>query len=263
MDVSISFHDRDQGCNVMNPKVLSTKRTQILSGRKVAAVLAVLAALISAGCRKHSPPMDLKPPDPRPVYAIQVTDADEAAILQQQLRIDPLRMAGGTFYFHAAEAQLGLVRDAGYFAQQQNPAATYRRVVEVRKAAKPTEDQVLKFGVQLLNREPDHLVVSGTLDQLAALQSAGFRLQAPAREPRPRFVRIAVTDNRASVQRLSEMGVDIHSVEADREQGAREGSFRRWTVFGGAFDSVIDAVKQGGFTVTPYTPATNTPSAKK
>jgi hypothetical protein len=211
---------------------------------------AVAATLLTGGCRTPQPSVEtppketqgqtvvLPPPSTAPRYAINIEDADEIALLTQQLKLRQVMAARGTLYFAADDGQLGRLRALGYQVGRVDPEAVDSRVLRVRRTG--SEDGLRESGVVVVTREPTYWIVSGTLAQLRRLVAAGYRLEALAPgEPRPRRIRLVVA-SQTDVQRVANMDIDIFSV-AD--------TAGRYTILGAAQDMQIDRLRQAGFTV--------------
>jgi hypothetical protein len=218
-------------------------------------ILCVLVAgcLLLSACAKRWPRLDLTPADARPVYSAPVGDADEAGLLVQQLKIELVRLEPGRLLFHASADQLNAMRALGYTFQQDQAAAVSYRVVEVRRTARLTEQDLARTAVLIMNRERDVWIVRASLGQLSALQRAGFQLRTPIDEPRPRAVRIVVP-RVEDIQRVNEIGVDILGVDPHPNPKAQGSAPPRFTIGATAFDYQIDQLKALGFEVTvrPY-----------
>jgi hypothetical protein len=183
--------------------------------------------------------MDLEPTDKRPVYHTTVGDADEAQILQQELLIEPQNVAMPDLWFYVKdEGTLTKMRDLGYEISKSDLKQVYSKVV---KSEPLTDEQTKEFKIQLLNREKDHFVIRGTLEQLSALQNKGIQLMPLDYEPRPREVKVIVSRTE-DVQKASEAGLDIYSTETGKE--------REIVIYGGAFDYAVDAMKKLNFNVS-------------
>lgn len=212
------------------------------------AAMALAMLVVAVGCAHRGgyvpPPgaaVNLDPDDPRPIFSIAVGDDIEAALVQQKLGVEPLRVEGHTFYFHDTPGIRAKLAEYGYTPTRQSSYAVYQRVVRVAKRG--DEKDLARFDVTLINRENDYWVVRGTIGTLRALSAAGYRL-APlgSNEPRPRQVRIYAS-SLDDVQRINALFVDIYSV-------SREGRDQRGVIVtGGAFDGQIDALIEAGFRV--------------
>lgn len=199
-----------------------------------------LAACCSLCRPPEEPPsmIDLEPDDPRPVYSVEVADADEAALLEQQLGVEPVRQIGTMLYFFDAEGLGEQLRDFGYQPERANSYQVFRRVVRVDRLG--YEEQLLAAGVRLINREEEYWVIDGALANLRSLERAGYRLRPLGRdEPLPREVRIRL-EEAGQLQQVVAIHVDVFNVE---ESDA--GIF----VYGGAFDHQIDQLREAGFEV--------------
>ncbi len=183
--------------------------------------------------------MDLEPTDKRPVYHTTVGDADEAEILQQQLLVETQNVMVPDLWFYAKdESTLNKMKDLGYDISKSELKHVYSKVV---KSEPLTDEQIKAFKIQLINREKDHFVIRGTLEQLSALQNKGIKLMPLDYEPRPREVKVIVSRTE-DVQKASEAGLDIYSTQIGKE--------REIIIYGGAFDYAIDAMKNLKFNVS-------------
>lgn len=201
-----------------------------------------LALASGCGPAHRFEPVDLTPPDRRAVLQVEVADASEARLLEEHLDADVVRQEGATLYLYDAAGLRARLEAAGYAPAEANPDRVHHRVVRVvRRGAEAALDSI---GVQVINREPTHWVVRGSLGQLRALVQRGYTLGAVlGDEPRPRQVRIVVPDASA-VPGVGVIGVDIygHLQEADG-----------YVIHGGAFDFQIDELRYQGYTVTVVT----------
>ena len=198
--------------------------------------------LMLAACCTVRPPrqeeVNLKPNDPRPVYSITVEDADEVALLRQQLEIEPIHTKAATLYFVGTEGIAEKLKELGYDPAMADPYQVYERVVRVYR--KGTEEELLKFGVGFYNREKDYWIVRGNLSQLIALKGMGYRIATvDPSGPRSREVRVIVP-NKEDVAWIATIHVDIFTA-----QETREGI----VVYGGAFDNQIDQMREKGYQV--------------
>ena len=182
--------------------------------------------------------VDLTPNDPRPVYGIIVEDHDEIALLEQQLKLEPLYFRDSTLFFHEVPGLIKRLQDNGYTPTKANSYQVYQRVVRVAKKGK--EEELLKTGVRLINREHDFWIVQGSLAQLIALERIGYQLSTIApHEPRPREIKLKVTSFK-EIAWLNALQVDIFTVRETKEG---------FIVYGGAFDYQIDRIHEKGLKV--------------
>ena len=216
-------------------------------------LICFLLLFAATACKHAQPPgygtpapgVDLEPPR-EPILAVSVADSIEAALLEQQLNVVPVRLDGTTLYLYDRGGIGARLADLGYDPQRVNGSQVAQRTVRVsQQGAAPRED-LSKFGVSVINRERDHWVVSGSLAALRALTGAGYQL-APVRdpEPRPRQVRVLAR----SIEDVGRLGgiMDIYSVErADRQQQTKGGPV---IVYGAAFDFEIDRIRELGMEV--------------
>lgn len=214
--------------------------------------LAIAPLLLALACKHGSygdhdghgdPPVNLEPNDPRPVYSIEVGDEIEAALLEQQLGLVPLRLTGKTLYFYDTADIRKKLDDYGYVATQADLYTVYERVVRV--ARRGDEQELKRFSVRLINREPDAWIVRGQIGTLRALAAAGYSLSAIAsNEPKPRVIRVwAKTPE--EVQQISR----YVSIYATSGQFVPKDNQRLIGVAATAFDDGIDALTALGFTV--------------
>ncbi len=181
---------------------------------------------------------DLTPKDRRPVYSVQVGDADEAALLAQELELEMLRQEGSTLYFFDEPALRKKLGSLGYTPERADPYQVFHGVVRMERRG--SEKDLATFGVRLINREDEYWIVEAPLATLRALQRSGYRLASlEPTEPRPRQVRVWL-ERPEDAQRVADLQVDIYSV--GKERG-------RHVLYGGAFDCQIDRLKEEGFEV--------------
>lgn len=203
--------------------------------RLIPLALTLLAACGGGGARLAPQPVALE--SGPPLVAVQVGDAQEAAILVQVLGEQPVTSGGHRLYFDARLAER--LRGAGFDPVQADPEQVMRRVV---RAYGQSDAGLRAMGVRILLREGEYWVVDGTRQQLRGLQAGGeYRLTGIVDpEPRPRVVRVTVPAP-ADVQRVYAAGVDVYQAEEDANG--------RWVVLGGAFEWQIEAMASAGFAV--------------
>jgi hypothetical protein len=203
-------------------------------------VLLICASI--GGCKRNSNSkegMNLEPEDKREVYQTTVADADEADILIQQLAIEPLRVSVPNVLFYVKDKNaLAKMKELGYTIAQPELKQVYAKLV---KCPPLDEATVRELKLQLINREKDHWVIKGTLEQLAMLQDKGVKIDTLDYEPRPREVIVTATA-KEDIQKASELGLDIYSAKGN-------GKLKQVVMTGGAFDYAIDALQKAGFTV--------------
>ncbi len=204
-------------------------------------LLAVATALFMSGCGERPPPdqgskITLEPPDQRPVHSIQVGDAAEIALLQQERKLELLRRDGSTLYFYGNPELNKRLHALGYEPEPANPYRVFQRVLRVARHG--DENALAAAGLRIVNREEDHWVVQGPIANLRTLQQAGYRLTPVGPHgPRPRQVSIRLP-SRGAIGQLR--GVDVYSV-IEVEDGV--------VVHGAAFDFQIDSLRARGYTV--------------
>ncbi len=169
---------------------------------------------------------------------IEVEDAIEAGLIEQQLKIKPALVRDRGFYYYGNEETNELLRRYGYEPVAVNPENVLTRVVRVTHRG--TEEDLAKVGVVVILRESAYWIVRGTLAQLRLLDRLGYQIEELGRrEPRPRQVRIVVSRREQAIE-VGAHRVDIYSV-AKSEKG--------FVVLGGAFDDSIDELRAAGFKV--------------
>ena len=216
-------------------------------------VLGLSSGLLAGGCTCYSkPPWNPPGGEKLPVLeSIEVDDPLEAALLQQELGLKPFRVIGRTLYYEdtgLTERLIGL----GYRPARAVPEAVIERVVRVnrRKKADAKDELALReAGAEIILRERSYWVIRASLERLRLLGRLGFQLEdLRGREPRPRqvLVQVATLDQVGAVARA---GVDIYTVApaASDDYAQRP---RGYLVYGGAFDSAVDALREQGFSVT-------------
>lgn len=193
---------------------------------------AFFALVAAEGHAQDTPSPNPGSPTP-PVSRIEVEDATEAALIEQELGVRPLLVRGRSFFYRADPATDRRLEEFGFKPERGHYAAS--RVVRVARV-KP-ETALRDLGARVILRERGYWIVSVTDAQVAALRRAGFK-DGPLRagEPRPRQVRLVVRAIEAIRKQIAPR-IDVYNVEA-----AKEG----YTVFGGAFDDAIDELRAEG-----------------
>jgi hypothetical protein len=164
----------------------------------------------------------------RKLYRIEVEDADEAGLIQQELKIKPEVVRGRYFYYFGDEILNRKLASYGYapFAVAQDEIVS--KVVRI----KPPKDEsaVLRSGAKIVLRERESWYISGTVKQLETLSRAGFQLADPGSKPMvPRRIQIELRPG-ADVNQQIGGRVEINNVRRNR------GGL---TVIGEAFDDAI------------------------
>ncbi|MGF1543598.1 MAG: hypothetical protein ACFB00_03695 [Parvularculaceae bacterium] len=224
--------------------------------------------------------MDLAPDD-RPTLRVDVADADEAAILRQELGVEIVdaRMGGAVVVANAAQA--AALKDLGYQLSENDPYKSELRLVRLLRNGRDEPD-FAALGLKLYNREAGYWTVSGDLASVRAAVAAGWSIEAVSSdEPRPRSIRVALPDKSAldavyavgfdvwavypaeppktiyrpdrdlgefEVAGARERRIDVEATRAAREKQFEEGPI---VVDGAAFDAEIDALRKRGHDVSP------------
>jgi hypothetical protein len=171
-------------------------------------------------------------------FRIEVEDAAEAALVEQQLKIKPAMVRDRSFYYYANEETNELLRRYGYEPARMNPEDVLIRIVRV--IHKGEEEDLTRTGVTIVLREHEYWIVRATLTQVRLLGRLGYQVEELGRrELRPRQVRIVVSE-RTQVAEVGAHRVDIYSASK---------SERGYVILGGAFDDSIDELRSAGFRV--------------
>ena len=104
------------------------------------------------------------PPDKRPVFSVMVEDGTEAAILQQSLNLEIVKMEGNRLYYYDGNAALiEKLKQVGYEQiNSEEQQQVYKKYVKLRlpKSADTTykdlADMLSRQQIQVINREKDH-----------------------------------------------------------------------------------------------------------
>ncbi len=184
----------------------------------------------------------LAPPNNRPVYSIEVGDATEIELLQQQLGLEVVYAKLPVVYFYGDKQGLMTRLEAIGYAKPQAQRLETVYVRYGKLVGKYNEQEIGRLGVKLLNREKNHLVVYGNLSNLRAARDKGYVLEKLDYEPRPREIEVRVK-NEDEIQKIAGLQVDIFSVNQPERGGP-------YIVQGTAYDAQIDELKSLNFTVT-------------
>jgi hypothetical protein len=174
----------------------------------------------------------------RQLYSIEVVDADEAALLEQQIKLKPELLRGRSFYYYGDEALNRRLRELGYQPVKEDADVVFTRVVRILR--KGEEKALREMGALVLLREPKYWVVRVNHHQSRALKRLGYRVEEIRREEaRPRLIRVTAPSREAVAQIVAPL-VDIDHVEQSRDG---------YVVQGGAFDNAIDELRAKGLKV--------------
>ena len=172
------------------------------------------------------------------LFRIDVEDAIEAGLVEQQLKIRPVLIRDRSLYYYGNEETNEQLRKYGYEPMRMNPEDVLTRVVRV--IHKGDEEDLSKAGVTILLREHEYWIVRATSTQLRLLGRLGYQVEELGRrEPRPRQVRIVVPHR----EQVAEVGA--HRVDIDSAAKSERG----YVILGGAFDDSIDELRAAGFRV--------------
>jgi len=198
----------------------------------------IVSFLVLSGCAKEgSALLRLQPKERRKVVSVEVQDPAEAELLRQKYGLELVAADGRRVYFFAPDSKArAQIETIGYKLQAAEALSVFYRLVKVTK--KGDRADLRKYGVSYINSEKDYWIVRGSLKQLQALAKAGYVLEPLKTEVRPRLIEVVVT-KREDVQKVSEVNVDIFSVEK-QPNGA-------YKIYANAFDYQIERLEQLGF----------------
>lgn len=199
----------------------------------------MLAAGLALAACAHAERVPEEPaPAGPPLLRVEAEDADEALLVEQQLKIRPVRASGRTLYFERTADAERLLREAGFEPAAADPEEGAAQVVVVRR--KGAEKRLADAGARVLLREPGYWIVRVSPAQRRTLARLGYRVEPLGdREPHPRQVRVAAADA-DQVRDVVARHVDVFHVERG-EKGL--------VVRGAAFDDAIDALRALGLAV--------------
>ena len=210
--------------------------------RILAVTILIFVALFHLTCKSRKAPFD--PPDKRQVQSIRVGDADEVAILQQELKIEIQQVKDNRLFYFAGSKDIDArLSELGYSIRRENLMQVYDKYVQVTINGKVPDSsksaELEKLGVTIINKEEKYWIIRGTLEQLNEVKKKGYELKELERELRPRGVAITV-NNQADIQKVNEAGVDIYHTE---------NKDNKIIIHGAAFDYQIELMLKMGFTV--------------
>lgn len=199
------------------------------------------------GCKSI---VNLEPTDNRPVKSIQVSDADEVAIIEQEMDIEIKYVKENTLYFYTNNQEtLSSLEDIGYQINEISPMQTSFRLVKIISK----DDMLLsvdkndsirveleQYNIKILKREDTYWAIHGSLENLTSLPALGYKIEDLDSEVRPRSIKIIVPTSE-DVQKVNEMHVDIYSSGPDQEV---------YIIYGGAYDYQIDMLESAGYEVS-------------
>ena len=162
-------------------------------------IIIITACFILAfaeSCFLRRSQVSLAPPDKRPVFSVMVEDGTEAAILQQSLNLEIVKMEGNRLYYYDGNAALiEKLKQVGYEQiNSEEQQQVYKKYVKLRlpKSADTTykdlADMLSRQQIQVINREKDHWVIYGTLGALNNIKHSGNILQNLNYELKPREI---------------------------------------------------------------------------
>jgi len=174
----------------------------------------------------------------KPLYKIQVEDAVEAELIEQELKVKPELVRDRSFYYSGDEVTNKRLREFGYEPVLVDRDEVFSRVVFVPRRG--NEELLREVGATVVLRELRYWIVRASPKQLRVLERLGFVIQdLGRREPHPRQVFLVVKD-RAQVEQAAQLGVDIYTARPTQ---------RGLEISGAAFDDAIDQLRARGYVV--------------
>lgn len=226
------FTDRIGPAASASGKAEGWRRHSAIATTAIGALLLFAVATV-AGQQPASRP----PATGQPLYRIQVEDAAEAGLIEQELKVKPVVVRGRWFYYRGADDLNRRLRALGYSPVRVDPEEISTRVVRVTRRGR--ESAVRDVGATILLSEPRAWVVRATPRQLRVLTRLGYQVrELGAREPRPRQIVVSVTSRDEIAEVASR--VDVYNVETTE---------RGYVIRAGAFDDAIDELRARGLTV--------------
>jgi hypothetical protein len=176
--------------------------------------------------------------DSRKLYRIEAEDADEVALIEQELKLKPALVRGRSVYYYGDEQINKRLAEFDYHPSAVDPDEVFTRVVRI--VEKVEETTLRDVGATVILRERAYLVIRATPKQLRVLSQLGYKIEElGAKEPQPRRVRLVVS-TAAQIAEVGALRVDIDTVQKTKEGNV---------IVGDAFDDVIDELRARGFNV--------------
>jgi hypothetical protein len=207
---------------------------------KIITVFLVFGMILSCTPKKWQ--VDLKPNDSRPVVSIEIGDMEEARILEQEMKLEILRIDQNRLYFFEPKANImDSIKAIGYTPQKADKMKMYYRIVKIPKDSSITKQELVKkHGVQFINEEKGYYIFRGDLSQLKNLKKQRIKLSELSEEVKPRMISIYVPE-KTDIQKVSELHVDIFNTELLADS--------TYVIHGQAFDYQIEAMRTMNYTV--------------
>ncbi|HUE69681.1 MAG TPA: S8 family serine peptidase [Pirellulaceae bacterium] len=176
-------------------------------------------------------------------YRVQVEDAAEAALIQQQLKLVPVQVRDRWFYYQGDERLNARLKELGYEPQAVDPKEIQVQFFRLEGIEGEEGKRALAdIGARVLIREPKYWIVRATTGQQQLLKRLNYRLvDLGPQGPRPRQIRILV-DKLEETTKIAPLLADLYSEEPSGKQFALHGA---------AWDDMIDELKARGYTVEP------------
>jgi len=164
----------------------------------------------------------------RKLYRIEVEDADEAGLIEQELKLKPEVLRARYLYYFGDELLNRKLLSYGYAPIAVEEDEIVSKIVRIPPPR--DESAVLRSGVKIVLRERESWYVRGTRKQLALLSRAGFQLAETGSKPMiPRRIQIQLRHDDDVNQQIGGR-VEINGVRRDHG---------RLIVVGEAFDDAI------------------------
>jgi len=211
-------------------------------------LLNVFVLIFILGCAPGSPEKPEPPEsresrksmDKRQLFRIEVEDADEAGLIEQQLGLKPERIMGGMFYYYGDDKLNKRLAEYDYRPEAVDPNEVFGRLAVVKDVR--DEKALREMGVRILLREETHLIIHATPVQLRRLTDAGYAISDSVKgEPRPRMIRIHVAREKDLLDVTPYLS-DYYSLDSDEKS-------KGYVIHGTAWDDMIDDMRSEGYTI--------------
>ena len=205
-------------------------------------ILFLLFGLLLISCKPNEWEVNLNPNNPQPVFSVEIGDMEEARILEQEMKLEILRIDQNRLYFLQPDANiLDSLKEYGYALKKADKMKMYFRVVQIHKDTIVKKEELFKkYGVQFINEEKDYYIIRGDLAQLKNMKRHKIKLIRLSEEVKPRVVSIYVP-SKSDIQKVSELQVDIFIAELQDDS--------TYVIHGQAFDYQIEAIRNNDYTV--------------
>jgi bisphosphoglycerate-dependent phosphoglycerate mutase len=134
---------------VLTPSTLQASGS-LRSGRTVSALFALFCVSLVPCTSTLGQQIQTPPTDAKKLYRIEVEDADEAALIEQELKLKPALVRSRSFYYYGDEQINRRLAEFEYHPSAVDPDEIFTRAVRVAEKADETSVD--------LNRRRDFLL---------------------------------------------------------------------------------------------------------